>query len=455
MKHRYLILFFALVAVIAVIWGYTQYMLRHEWETNAKNQYQRAFEELVAHAVNMENQLDKALAINSGEQTVQLLNDVWRESNACRENLGQLPLTSLELSGVKTFLVQVGNFAFRTAQSKLGENKRLNDDEREVLQEMHSNSQVVTGELRRMQEDFSEKGGDWLGINSSHQFSSSATTMVDNRNEVSKAFLMLEDGLKRVPDLEFEGNNPDFVPRPQGLSGEYLETKELTEKVKKLFAKNYRDIRVRYERKVSDEFDSQMFLVKAKFGKSGMNREFRCCLSEKGGHLIWLLGSAWKQERAKVDYSAAIRLAEGYAEQFGYNNMKNVAIEYSEGIFTSTLVAERDKILYYPELIKIQITEDYGELCGFDAGVYLTFHQKTYRAPKAKITPNEVKKLCNANLKITAIQLAEVLDEMFNRVLCYQVKGVITGKIYLIYYNANSGKEEKILRIDEFGTEIE
>jgi hypothetical protein len=60
----------------------------------------------------------------------------------------------------------------------------------------------------------------------------------------------------------------------------------------------------------------------------------------------------------------------------------------------------------------------------------------------------------NPHFKPTKIGLAQVLDEMFNKVLCYEVAGNLNDDHYLIYYNAATGKEEKIRRVDTHGNEI-
>jgi hypothetical protein len=58
-------------------------------------------------------------------------------------------------------------------------------------------------------------------------------------------------------------------------------------------------------------------------------------------------------------------------------------------------------------------------------------------------------------LKIKRIQQAQVLDEMYNKVRCYEVEGTQGVDRFLIYYNAITGEEEKIRRIDENGNEIQ
>ncbi|HEX3043307.1 MAG TPA: germination protein YpeB, partial [Bacillota bacterium] len=65
-----------------------------------------------------------------------------------------------------------------------------------------------------------------------------------------------------------------------------------------------------------------------------------------------------------------------------------------------------------------------------------------------------IKRQVNPHLNLKQIRMAQVLDEMFNKVLCYEVSGTQKQDQFLIYYNANTGKEEKIRRVDKNGNEV-
>ena len=102
------------------------------------------------------------------------------------------------------------------------------------------------------------------------------------------------------------------------------------------------------------------------------------------------------------------------------------------------------------------MAQDNGAILGFDAIAYLTFYDPR-EAPdgRPRVTTAEIKRrFVNPHLNIERIKLAQVLDEMFNKVLCYEVAGSFKQDQFLIYYNGTTGKEEKIRRVDQNGNEV-
>lgn len=464
-KIGYLVL--AVVAVIAAGWGFTHYQARQQWELNAKNQYQRAFEDLVGHTNNMETELTKIQAATSFPQSLRMLTNIWREANASQENLGQLPLTSLDLSKTKTFLAQAATYSLNTTQKKLIEGHKLGKKEFETLGKLRDQSRIITKQLMEMQGQFMAGSGDWLDLDKLGKMKTAVSAGRFNNNKVSKSFLMLEDGLRRVPDLQFEGSNLDYQPKPTGLFGEKVTSKEAGEKLRGYLGEEYKDAEINYERMIKGGFPSFMFLVKVpgrpansssprtQAPTKGNQKELRCSVSEKGGHLVWLMGD-WEHGDRKLDLKECAKIAIDFCRKAGYPRLKNVAQESYAGVASYTLVPERNGVLYYPELVKAQVTQDKGEIIGCDAVNYLTFNEgNKAKIPTPKLSEQDIRRLCNENLKIKQIRKAQVLDEMYNKVLCYEVEGTVGDDLFLVYYNANTGKEEKIRRIDKNGNEIQ
>ena len=125
MKNKFIAPLLILALVIIAGWGYSQYQIKRQWEINAENQYQRSFEELTNHVNNMESAMSKVLVAASFPQSIRLLTDCWREANTSQENLGQLPLTSVELSRTKMLLAKTSTYCFNTAQNKLIQGNKI------------------------------------------------------------------------------------------------------------------------------------------------------------------------------------------------------------------------------------------------------------------------------------------------------------------------------------------
>ena len=453
MKNKLILPLLFLGLVLACGWGYSQYQQKRQWEINAENQYQRAFQELNGHVSNMETAMSKALVAASFPQTIRLLTTIWREGNSCQEQLGQLPLTSVDLSKTKTLLAQVCTYSFNAAQNKLLKGETATQSDWETLNKLRDQTRLISRHLLDLRQQFYTSRASWLEVDRMGTLGAAGLASKSlNNNKVTKAFLMLEDGLRRVPDMHFEGNNLDFTPKPSGLTGKNVSIKEAMAIAQKFLGPEYKNGQATYDQLIKGGFPSYMIIER---DPKSPARERRLSISVKGGHVAWMLGNRGVAS-PKLNFSQAQTKAKDFLDRNGYPGMECVGQERFANIATFTFVPLRKNVRYYPELIKTQVAQDNGEILGFDAIAYLTFNEPDKRESiRPQQTENKIRKLLSPNLKVEKIQLAQVLDEMYNKVPCYEVRGTQGKDHYLLYYNANTGNEEKIRRVDRNGTEIQ
>ncbi len=452
MKNKLIIPLLLLALVVTAGWGYSQYQTKRQWEVNAENQYQQSFEELIRHVSNMETSMSKALVAGSFPQSIRLLTDCWRESNSSQENLGQLPLTSVDLSRTKMLLAKVSTFCFNTAQNGLVSGDQPDSKEWSALQNLRDQTQIILKHVSSLREQFYSSRARWLEVDRLGPIGASGLASNSlNNNKVTKAFLMLEDGLRRVPDIQFEGNNLGFVPKATGLTGKNVSSREAVAIARRFLGPNYKNATIKYDRLIHGGFPSYMVTATDPRRK---NQETRLSISVKGGHVAWMLANR-SVVRPRINLIQAREKGKAFLDRNGYSNMEPVSDESFANIATITFVPRRNKILHYPEMIKLQVAQDNGEILGMDAIALVTFNNpKAPAFSNPKINEGNIRKLLNPNLEMKKIQLAQVLDEMYNKVLCYEVDGTLQKDRYLIYYNANTGREEKIRKVDARGNEV-
>jgi germination protein YpeB len=158
---------------------------------------------------------------------------------------------------------------------------------------------------------------------------------------------------------------------------------------------------------------------------------------------------------SKLNFSQVQRQSLNFLDRNGYKGMRQVAQERYGNICSVSCIPERNGVLRYPELVKVQVAQDNGEVLGLDAVPYLTFFNPN-ESPKLKprYTETRIRRFLNPHVKLEKIRLAQVLDERYNKVSCYEVSCREGRDRFLIYYNANTGQEEKIRRVDRYGNEI-
>ena len=103
-------------------------------------------------------------------------------------------------------------------------------------------------------------------------------------------------------------------------------------------------------------------------------------------------------------------------------------------------------ITVYPDLIKVKLALDNGEILGLESSGYLNSHKiRTHFEPK--ITLEKAKENINKNLNIVSESMAIIPTEWKTEIFCYEFKGKVNDKEFLVYINADTGKEEDILVI--------
>ncbi len=115
-----------------------------------------------------------------------------------------------------------------------------------------------------------------------------------------------------------------------------------------------------------------------------------------------------------------------------------------EGQAVINFAYEQDGVIIYPDLIKVKIALDNGEVIGFEAEGFLINHHKR-NIPKPKLSEEEARERLSETAKVERGRLAIIPTAGNEEVLCYEFKVKFGKDNYLIYINANTGKQEKIL----------
>ena len=130
----------------------------------------------------------------------------------------------------------------------------------------------------------------------------------------------------------------------------------------------------------------------------------------------------------------------------GFENMKETYYLKQEGIVTVNYAYVQDDIVIYPDLIKVKIALDNGDIMGIETTGYLNNHEER-DISNIKITKEKAKEKLNKNLEIQSEGLAIIPTNWKTEILCYEFKGKIDNREFLVYINAENGKEEDILII--------
>ena len=454
-RLRFLVPVLAIALLASVAWGYTQYRARRAWEVRAENQYNRSFSELALHVAGLETQLAKAAVANSPKQQARLFTEAWRQAYHAQEDIGQLPLASVELARTKDFLSKVQSFSFGML-SEVGQGKAMSDEKWKTLQGLHRQARYLSGELFALQERILEGAERWLSVDRVNM--GAMTADLSQRletNKVTKSFMMMEDGLRRLPEPEIEGTPAGFQPEPKGLTGPRVAMEEARKIALRFLERDGGEYQADYDGEIKGKFPLYLFNLKREGGERGRGAEAaRLAVSVKGGHVAWMLRERMVPAR-ELSLEEAAEKAREFLRKREYPEMVPISIEEFRNAAIISLARKNGETIIQPETIKVQVALDNGEILGMEAIPYLTFRDPERKLPSPRLTPAEARKKLHPRLRVEGVKRVVILNDRFQETLCYECDAYLDKERFLIYINALTGEEENIKRVDRRGVELE
>ena len=443
LKDRHMLsLVVTLVTVIAVLGLYT-YKRERQFRQTAENNYNMAFFELVSYVENVETYLAKSLISSTPEHGAETLIHVWREANLAQSYLARLPMGSQELANTSKFLNQVSDYSFSLSRKNIN-NQNLTDDDFNNLKELHTYSVELENTLNQLSADINDGRIKWGEL--TNKGSSVFLTQVSNISKDS--FDNLEENFHEYSGLIYDGAFSEHMTsvEKKGLTGEEISEEE-AKKIATDFIGNDRVGEIN-SNGVSEDTDipSYDFSIKAKNDK---NEIITVSVSKKGGHIIFMNYNR-NIEVESISQERADEIGKDFLNSKGFPDMKETYYLKQNGVVTINYAynqkSTNGNVIVYPDLIKVKVALDNGEILGIETTGYLNSHYER-NIPVAKITKEKAKENLNKNLQIESEGMAIIPTEFKTEIFCWEFKGKVDDTEFLVYINAETGAEEDILVI--------
>ena len=181
--------------------------------------------------------------------------------------------------------------------------------------------------------------------------------------------------------------------------------------------------------------------------------DYTVSVSRKGGYVVRAL-SQRAPVRSAITADAALEKAAEFLSAHGYRGMKESYHILKDHVLTVTYCAEQNGVMCYPDMVKLAIAMDTGEMLRFDAEAYLTSHAGR-DLPAPSVSEADARAMAGEGLTVKSEKLAVIptsgAEEIYCRELICETED---GRHYLLYVNAMTGAQEKILILleDESGT---
>lgn len=443
-KNKLWIVIAAVLGIALAItgyWGFRQAEAKENLQNIAENNYKRAFNELVSHVEKVEANTSKALVVSSPVQVFRIFSDIWREAFSAKENFSQLPIPQHESSRTEVFLTQLADFTYVLGQRNL-DGVVLSEKEFKMLEELHKQATRLGEALNGIQNKVNEDELRWIDVKN---ITGAELKKVKTKYLVD-GFQMIEHQMEEYPTLVYDGPFSDNMrPKPLGITGDKIALNDAA-KIACAFvgeqrAKQYNVEKAGEGNGVISTYSIQMVQ------KDNRGPAIALDITKKGGHVVWML-DARNVDEVTLDGKAAEKRAAEFLEQKGYKDMVMTSIIAYQKIALVSYAYEQEGVIIYPDHVKIKVALDNGEILGFDAMGYLMAHHKR-TIPKPKLTSEQAAEKLTDRLNVLRERLTFIPLETQKEVLCYEFKANLGQEQYLVYINAETGEQERILRIVE------
>lgn len=440
LKDRHMLSVIVVLGAIVIGLGLFTYKRERDFRQASENSYNMAFFELVDYVQNVETCLAKSVISTTPEHGAETLTNLWREANLAQSYLASLPIGSEELANTSKFLNQVSDYSYSLSRKNIY-NEPLTQDDLNNLKKLHDYSVELNNTLVQLSADMNDGRISWGELTKKGNIA--FAQQVSNISQDS--FSGIEENFHEYAGLIYDGAFSEHMTNPErkGLTGEDIDEEKAKQIAKEFYGEDKIEEITSNGLSENGNIPSYDFYVKLK--NQGKNGDANISISKKGGHVV-LSNFNRNVEAETIAQEQANEIGEKFLAEKGFPNMKETYYLKQEGIVTINYAYEQNGITMYPDLIKLKIALDDGEVLGIETTGYLNSHEQR-NLPSPKISKEDAKKTLNKNLEIASEGLAVIPTEYQTEILCWEFKGKVDGTEFLVYINAQNGREEDILVI--------
>ncbi len=447
-KYTVFTISFLAIAVLSLgIYASASHARAESYRVHMTNNYQHAFDELVTAVGEMDSALQKSVYVSSPSLSAAVCTEIFGKAMTAQMSLGVLPFSTFELEQTAGFISRVGDYAFalgRVAAS--GEN--FSDEQRENLKALAEMSSVLSSNMKNLQTDMLDGvlTMDEL-IRSEYRLDEAEKTELPST--VGASMRLIEKEFPELPALIYDGpfSNHLTESSPRMLEG----AESIDEKAGREIAAGF--LRIGHTR-VYPAGESEGELPCLYYQAERSNGDIvSVAVTKQGGKVLSML-SAHEPGETAMETEAALKAASDFLSSRGYKGMEETYHMQQGGVLTVNFAYTDGELVFYPDLIKVSVAMDSGEVCGFEALGYISSHGER-SLPEAAVSEEEALASVPGELTVESSRMAVIPTAGGDEKLCREFVCVNGDEQrYIIYVDAVSGQQEKILILleDENGS---
>jgi germination protein YpeB len=405
--------------------------------TAVNNSYDRAFFQMCDYVSDIDALLSKAQLASTPAQMASISNEIFMQSAEAKSCFGQLPSQNTNLENTARFLSQVGDYTYVLSQNMIN-GQGISDKEYQTLNELNKYASELSKKLDEIKAGIYR--GD-MGFEKAEAVFSQIT--VNAASDIFSDMENVEKSFEGYPSLIYDGPFSEHIENMQSqmlMSSPEISRDEAKKKAEEFLGKRGENLKF--------ETDMQNTAIEAYvFGKSEGDNHLTISVTKRGGYILYFLENR-DSKGYNYDVASATELGLKFLEEKGFTNMVDSYYEIADNIATINFAYSQDGVKCYSDLIKVRIALDDGEVIGMESKGYLMNHRQR-EVSNVLLTEEQAEEKVSTHLDVEGVTLAVIPKDSMREVLCYEFRGTYMDKNFIVYINAENGREEEIMLLIE------
>lgn len=412
------------------------------YETRLDANYRHAFSEVLTAVQELDTSLKKSAYAATPAMECAVCTEIYSDAQTAEMAIGVLPVQTQSLEKIARHIAVVGDYAYALSRAA-AEGNHFSEEALSNLKAFSLTTSALYEQLGTLQQAIA----DGAVSTETHR---RLTDALDNLQEESASAVdtigaemeALGESFPEVPALVYDGMYADRASAEMRmLSGKA----EVSEEEARAAAAEFLQCPAEQLRPSGR---SEGRTPCWNFDLPDGDTVISISVTVQGGEVLYFYSSCPSGEAA-LTHEQALAAAEDFLTRNGYENMQPCSYEASGNAETFVFAYQQGDVLCYPDLVRVKVCLESGSVLAFEAVDYLTYHTQR-DLPSPLPDSASARNAVPASLQIQREQAVLIPSAGKFERFCYEYLCTdADGGQCLIYVNAETGEQERILLVQE------
>ncbi len=404
--------------------------------SKVSNIYDSSLSTLSRHCTELENNFSKLSVCTGTEEASKVLSDIVSDSGSALTALDMLPMFPEYVASLNRYLNHVSDYS-RYLLSVCSSGSLPSDDCMENINAMHTSVIKMNTMLNEFAEKLKSKPLDWQVLMNSEldEYDFLST-------ELSDTFESIQTESISYPTLIYDGPFSDTVVNkvinePEGKAL----TKNEAAAVFKEFIGSDKSFSVYNVSRCEGIIDTWCVTLE----RNG--KYYYGSVAEKTGSVVSYITDGYGEKNV-FSKEELVKKASDFLIRSEYNDMQPQYCQITGGSAVINYVRSEEGVLIYPDMVKVRVNTETGEITGFEGMSYYANHTKERNlAVSPAHSAEECLSLLPEGCEPYADYISLIPTDGENEILAYEFRCRINGEEFVLYYDVEKLKQVKIFKI--------